>query len=91
MNRKLKTLGMPHYLGCGSHYYNNERYRFIVLPKYGIDLQTVFLNSGKRFSVKTAFTLATYVVCCFNFLIKCQNIYILITNLNYNAWEFFIE
>lgn len=60
--RKLKTLGMPHFLGCGSHYFNNERYRFIVLPKYGIDLQTVFLNSGKRFSVKTAFTLAAYVV-----------------------------
>lgn len=59
----MKSLGMPHFLGCGSHYYNNERYRFIVLPKYGIDLQTVFLNSGKRFSVKTAFTLASYVVC----------------------------
>lgn len=61
---------MPHFLGCGSHYYNNERYRFIVLPKYGIDLQTVFLNSGKRFSVKTAFTLATYVVCLAYF--KCH-------------------
>ncbi|KAK7580591.1 hypothetical protein V9T40_001220 [Parthenolecanium corni] len=62
LGRRLKSLGMPHFLGCGSHYYNNERYRFIVLPKYGIDLQTVFLNSGKRFSVKTAFTLATYVI-----------------------------
>lgn len=58
----MKALGMPHFLGCGSHYYNNERYRFIVLPKYGIDLQTVFVNSGRRFSVKTAFTLAFYVV-----------------------------
>ncbi|XP_065201846.1 serine/threonine-protein kinase VRK1-like isoform X2 [Planococcus citri] len=62
MDRRMKALGMPHFLGCGSHYYNNERYRFIVLPKYGIDLQTVFLNSGRRFSLKTAFTLAFYVI-----------------------------
>lgn len=58
----LKALGMPYYVGAGSHYYNGERYRFLVLPKYGQDVQKVFLEHGRRFHVKTAFTLASYIV-----------------------------
>uniref|UniRef100_A0A1B6CHP2 non-specific serine/threonine protein kinase n=1 Tax=Clastoptera arizonana TaxID=38151 RepID=A0A1B6CHP2_9HEMI len=60
--RGLPALGMPYYVGSGSHYYNGERYRFLVLPRYGQDIQKMFLQQGRRFHVKTAFTLASYIM-----------------------------
>lgn len=60
--RHLKALGMPHFLGTGSHYYDNEHYRFLVLPRFGLDIEKVFIRHGRKFHVKTAFTLASYVV-----------------------------
>lgn len=53
---------MPHFLGTGSHYYDNEHYRFLVLPRFGLDIEKVFIRHGRKFHVKTAFTLASYVV-----------------------------
>lgn len=59
----VKALGMPYYVGGGSHFYNGERYRFLVLPRFGQDIQKLFLKHRRRFHTKTAFTLASYIVC----------------------------
>ncbi|CAG9824248.1 unnamed protein product [Phaedon cochleariae] len=47
-----RFLGMPHYVASGSHYYNGEKYRFLVLPKYKQDLEQVF-QEKKLFNIKT--------------------------------------
>ncbi|KAG8294333.1 Serine/threonine-protein kinase vrk1, partial [Homalodisca vitripennis] len=59
--RHMKALGMPYYLGTGSHHYGGEKYRFLVLPRFGIDIEKVFIRHGRRFHIKTAFTLASYI------------------------------
>lgn len=61
-SHQLQSFGMPYYFGCGSFYHGARRYRFIILPRYGPDLQTKFLNPQKNFSIKTAFTLASSVM-----------------------------
>ena len=37
----MKHLGIPDLKGCGSFLYKNKRLRFIVMPRYGKDLQTI--------------------------------------------------
>jgi len=60
--RNMRALGMPHYLGTGSHHYDGEHYRFLVLPRFGLDVEKVFIRQGRKFHVKTAFTLASYII-----------------------------
>lgn len=58
----MKALGMPYFVGTGSHHFDGEHYRFLVLPKFGLDIEKMFVRHGRKFHVKTAFTLATHIV-----------------------------
>ncbi len=60
--KKLKSLGMPVLRGSGSHVHKGERYRFLVMDRYGKDIQKVFQNGKKTFAAKTAYTLAIKIV-----------------------------
>lgn len=59
--KKRNILGMPHYVASGSHYYNNEKYRFLILPKYKKDLEKV-LNEKKRLSMKTVLIISLQIL-----------------------------
>ena len=60
--KHLKTLGIPVHIGFGCFEKNNKRYRFMVMKRFGADLQKVFETNGHRFSPKTAFALALKLV-----------------------------
>lgn len=60
--RKLDYLGMPQFRGSGSHDYNGEKYRFLVMDRFGEDLQKVLNRSGKTIPLKAAFTLGIRVM-----------------------------
>ncbi|KAF7651826.1 hypothetical protein LDENG_00104670 [Lucifuga dentata] len=51
-SHKLKYLGVPRYWGSGLHAKGGKRYRFMVMDRFGTDLQKKFEESGKRFSRK---------------------------------------
>ncbi|XP_030644934.1 serine/threonine-protein kinase VRK1 [Chanos chanos] len=51
-SRKLKYLGVPKYCGSGLHDKGGSRYRFMVMDRFGTDLQKKFEESGKKFSHK---------------------------------------
>lgn len=57
---------MPLYLGSGSHEYNGEKYRFIVMEKFGKDLWKIFLENNRIFPTSTVFKIAVQIVCIFN-------------------------
>jgi vaccinia related kinase len=62
--RGLKALGMPVLRGSGSHVHNGSKYRFLVMDRFGKDIQKIF-HDGKNykpFSTKAAFTLAVKIV-----------------------------
>ncbi|XP_056151778.1 serine/threonine-protein kinase VRK1 [Lampris incognitus] len=51
-SRKMKYLGVPKYWGSGLHEKGGKRYRFMVMDRFGTDLQKKFEESGRRFPRK---------------------------------------
>ncbi|XP_036398471.1 serine/threonine-protein kinase VRK1 [Megalops cyprinoides] len=51
-SHKLKYLGVPMYWGSGLHEKAGKRYRFMVMDRFGTDLQKIFEENGKRFPRK---------------------------------------
>lgn len=60
--KNLKSFGMPCLRGSGSHLVNGTKYRFLVMDRYGKDLQKVFQSGKKLFSDKVTFNLALKVL-----------------------------
>lgn len=53
---------MPKYIGSGSHEYNNTKYRFLVIDRYGTDLWKIFEANNKQFPEHTVYKLALQIV-----------------------------
>jgi vaccinia related kinase len=64
--RRFKHVGLSPYIGSGSHVYRGEKYRFLVLERFGQDLGKLFLQNGKMFPVKTVFYLGIQIVSKYN-------------------------
>ena len=63
--KKLSNFGMPPFLGSGSHECNGEKYRFVVMERYGTDLWKLFLENGRMFPEHTVYKLAWQIVIYF--------------------------
>ncbi|XP_041928888.1 serine/threonine-protein kinase VRK1 isoform X1 [Alosa sapidissima] len=51
-SHKLKHLGVPRYWGSGLHNKGGKGYRFMVMDRFGTDLQKKFEENGKKFPHK---------------------------------------
>ncbi|KAK4328834.1 hypothetical protein Pmani_000776 [Petrolisthes manimaculis] len=60
--RRLKRLGMPKYLGSGSFEYSGNKYRFMVMERFGLDLQKILEQHSKRFSFKTVYQVGIQIL-----------------------------
>jgi hypothetical protein len=60
--KKLKSLGMPQYLGSGSHECNGLKYRFVVMDRYGKDLWSLFLENKRVFMLPTVLRVGLQIV-----------------------------
>lgn len=59
----LSHLGVPRLIANGSHVRNNQNYRFLVMERFGSDLQRIIDNSeGQRFTTKTACSITIQVL-----------------------------
>lgn len=61
-NRKINYLGMPHYIASGSHRIDDERSRFLILPRYDEDLEKIFVQNGNKFNLKTVIVICTQIL-----------------------------
>uniref|UniRef100_U5ENN5 non-specific serine/threonine protein kinase n=1 Tax=Corethrella appendiculata TaxID=1370023 RepID=U5ENN5_9DIPT len=52
--------GIPEYIASGSHYFNGERYRFLILHRYKCDLNSLIKN--KRVDPKNLLIIAEQIV-----------------------------
>lgn len=57
-SRKMKYLGVPKYISSGSHTRGKETFRFMVMERFGSDVQRIFEKAGKKFSRHTVCALA---------------------------------
>lgn len=71
----MKHVGLSPYIGSGSHVYRGEKYRFLVLERFGQDLGKLFLQNGRSFPLKTVLYLGIQIVSICkqsNLLILCN-------------------
>lgn len=58
----IKSLGMPHFVGNGSHEINKIKHRFLVMPRYGQDIWSLFLENNRKMPLHTVYRLALQMV-----------------------------
>lgn len=63
---KIKTLGVPIFMGSGSHDIENTKHRFLVMPRYGQDIWKIFLEQNKQFPIHTVYRLGWQLVSFLN-------------------------
>lgn len=59
---KLKSIGVPKFIAHGAHEYDGSRYRFMIMERFGTDLQKVFEDNGKSFTRTAVCLLAIRMV-----------------------------
>lgn len=52
---------MPHYIASGSHKIDNDKLRFLILPRYDQDLEKIF-NKNKKFNLKTVIVICSQIL-----------------------------
>eukprot|EP00094_Tigriopus_californicus_P000008 TCALIF_00008-PA protein Name:"Similar to ball Nucleosomal histone kinase 1 (Drosophila melanogaster)" AED:0.06 eAED:0.06 QI:0/0.66/0.5/1/0.66/0.5/4/497/693 len=71
-NKGWERLGLPHFVASGSLVFNGKRLRFLVLPRYGMDLQSIIdSSSGYSFSPKTACSMGLQVLDALEYIHAC--------------------
>ena len=63
---KLSYLGIPPYIASGNHKFKKEEYRFMVMQRFGEDLQKHFNKADRKFSFDTVSYLALRLVLLIN-------------------------
>ena len=63
-SHKQTQLGVPRFVGCGSFETGGIKYRFMIMDRFGEDVEKLFLESGKKFPLQTVFGLGLRIVSC---------------------------
>lgn len=74
-SKKLKGLGMPHFVGSGSHELEAQKHRFIVMPRFGRDIWSIFLENGKKFPLHTVYRLALQMLDVLEYIHTCTYVH----------------
>jgi len=61
-SKHISKLGMPCLQGSGTFDYNKERYRYLVMDRYGRDLWSIFLENKKIFPCSTALQIGLQIL-----------------------------
>ncbi|KAG8443982.1 hypothetical protein GDO86_009240 [Hymenochirus boettgeri] len=67
-NQKLDYLGIPKYWGSGNTTFNSTSYRFMVIDRLGVDLQTVLNNNRGRLPIQKVMQLGTHMLDVLEFI-----------------------
>uniref|UniRef100_A0A9J8BGE6 non-specific serine/threonine protein kinase n=1 Tax=Cyprinus carpio carpio TaxID=630221 RepID=A0A9J8BGE6_CYPCA len=90
-SRKIDYLGVPKYWGSGFHEKGGKRYRFMVMDRFGVDLQKKFEENGKKFPRKLVLQLGLRLLNILEYIhdheyvhadIKASNLLLSYTNPN---------
>ena len=68
-SRDLSYLAVPKYIASGSHDHGGTKFRFMVMERFGEDIEKKFTAAGRKFSLATVCYLALQLVsrssaCC---------------------------
>ena len=60
--RGLKKFGMPQFIGSGSFDHDGQKFRFMVIERFGTDLQKLLQENNNRFPMPTILFIGMQVV-----------------------------
>ncbi|KAK0092917.1 hypothetical protein PV326_000324 [Microctonus aethiopoides] len=60
--KKIQRLGMPEFIGSGSHECHGIKYRFVIMERYGTDLWKLFIENNRKFPEHTVYKLAIQII-----------------------------
>ncbi|KAL2738824.1 serine/threonine-protein kinase VRK1-like [Vespula squamosa] len=60
--QRKRRIGVPTYEGSGSHVYQGQRYRFLVIPRYGIDIGKLFISNNRKLPTRLVNNLAVQML-----------------------------
>ncbi|KAK3714383.1 hypothetical protein QZH41_020630 [Actinostola sp. cb2023] len=61
-SHKLKHLGVPMYQGSGLVEHGGAKLRFMVMQRFGQDVDEIFLQHGRQFDIKTVLSLGIRII-----------------------------
>ena len=61
-HREVAYVGVPAYIAEGWHELDGQRWRFMVMERFGEDLEMIFTKHGRIFSLPTVCSLAINLV-----------------------------
>ncbi|CAG9806496.1 unnamed protein product [Chironomus riparius] len=61
-DNKVKSIGMPIFIGSGSHDIENIKHRFLVMPRYGKDIWKIFLEQNRKFPLHTVYRIGWQMI-----------------------------
>lgn len=61
-SKNLKHLGVPMFLGSGSFDHKSTKLRFLVMERFGKDVDELFISNGRKFEVATVLMLGLRIV-----------------------------
>ncbi|KAK2568843.1 Serine/threonine-protein kinase VRK1 [Acropora cervicornis] len=61
-SKNLKHLGVPMFLGSGSFDHKSTKLRFLVMERFGKDVDELFISNGRKFDVATVLMLGLRVL-----------------------------
>ncbi|XP_025830215.1 nucleosomal histone kinase 1-like isoform X2 [Agrilus planipennis] len=62
LSKKMHHFGMPKYIASGSHQHDKQKYRFLVMEKFGSDIWKLFLENNRKFPPVTVFKLGIQIL-----------------------------
>ncbi|XP_055533671.1 nucleosomal histone kinase 1 [Wyeomyia smithii] len=74
-SRGLKHLGMPNFVGNGSHDLQNMKHRFLVMPRYSSDIWSIFLRNEKRFPLHTVYRIGLQMLDVLEYIHNCTYVH----------------
>lgn len=66
---------MPHFVGSGSQDLDGLKHRFIVMPRYGQDIWSLYLKNSKSFPKQTIYRLALQMIDVLQYIHKCTYVH----------------
>ena len=62
MEKKKKHIGVPLYIATGSFDHNGTKYRFLVMDRFGTDIEKIYKENDFVFPEETVFSLGLRIV-----------------------------
>lgn len=60
--KKKKHLGIPLYIATGSFEHDGNKYRFLVMDRFGTDVEKIYKEHGYVFPESTVYSLGLRIV-----------------------------